>query len=137
MEGAKPGLGSPALSQSREGGLQVGCPQCAAPEAMKTTGRPRKLGSNWNQRRVMNRAAESKSGSGDQSTDARFLKVLPLALTSLSAVVGCEGASADREAKALAGPFLWMSVTKTSRVESSMCPEPTSLGSDDHREEGA
>ena len=39
----------------------------------------------------MNTAAECKTGSGDQSIDARFLKVLPLALTGLSAAVGSEG----------------------------------------------
>lgn len=38
-----------------------------------------------------------------------------------------------REAKGLVGPFL-RDVNNQNQYESGMCPEPRSLGSDDHRE---
>ena len=45
----------------------------------------------------------------------------------------------DREAKALADSFLWMSVKNGGerRSEISVSPAPRSSGPDDHREEGA
>lgn len=110
MEGAKPGPASPACSPSRESGPQVGYPQCA-PEAMKTTGRPEKARLQLeSEKSAMNRAAGSKAEAAIRTQTPDSEGAL-LALTGLTAVVD----ELRREAKGLAGPFLWMSITKTSR----------------------
>nr|XP_058899190.1 5-oxoprolinase isoform X3 [Kogia breviceps] len=96
---------------------------------MKTTGRSRKLGSKGNQSSMMSRAGWEEARK--RRPEHRHRKVSEravLAVTGLHTVVGSEGASVDRETKALADPFLWMSVTKNSRVESQRVPSTEVTG---------